>query len=81
MRWKQCGLLQSVCRSLFTPILRICSHVFTEFIAAQPSASPWMNTIGQVSGSNANSGTSRAESSFPPVVFPRSIPSVREYAG
>ena len=76
-RWKQCQRCASVCRSLCTPMRRICSHALTEFIAAQPSESPWMNTIGQVSGSKANSGTSRAESSLPPVSLLVSVPSVR----
>ena len=52
-----------------------------EFIAAQLSASPWMKSIGAVSRSKENSGARTAESSFPPVLFGDSRPSVSEYAG
>lgn len=38
------------------PMRRSCSQHFTEFIAAQPSASPWMKRIGHV----ANVGVSEA---------------------
>ena len=58
------------------PMRRSFSHAFTEFIAAQTSASPCMKHIGGVASSKENSGTSSESSSLPPLAFGLSTPSV-----
>ena len=58
---KLCVSWTNVCRSHWTPIRLRCSQVAIEHeTLAVVSLSPCMNTTGQVSGSNTNSGEKRS---------------------